>query len=172
MCKFIMATMYKCKGKGMCMTTSKCNSKKALLCVSSKLSSWSRKKSEKRRTLCASTKPSSQPTKRAPASESRKSCGRQFLQICERPFVYWQSLLYWLCVRWIVITRSRQSVILLPCLALNWKKTHFKFTQSYSFHKCCLYHQVEICPCQNLWFSNFANNLWQESKKSLAVFIQ
>ena len=55
------------------------------------------KKSEKRRTLCASTKPSSQLTKRAPASESRKSCGRQFLQICERPFVYLQSLLYWLC---------------------------------------------------------------------------
>ena len=94
MCKFIMATMYKCKGKG--MTTSKCKSKKALLCVSSKLSSWSRKK-WKRRTLCASTKPSSQPTKRAPASESRKSCGRQFLQICERPFVYLQSLLNWLC---------------------------------------------------------------------------
>ena len=171
MCKFIMATMYKCKGKGMCMTTSKCNSKKALLCVSSKLSSWSRKKSEKRRTLCASTKPSSQPTKRAPASESRKSCGRQFLQICERPFVSWQSLLYWLCAvnsNYKIKTISDSTSM----FGIKLKKTHFKFTQSYSFHKCCLYHQVEICPCQNIWFSNFANNLWQESKKSLAVFIQ
>ena len=50
MCKFIMATMYKCKGKG--MTTSKCKSKKALLCVSSKLSSWSRKKVKKKNSLC------------------------------------------------------------------------------------------------------------------------
>ena len=150
MCKFIMATMYKCKykckGKG--MTTSKCKSKKALLCVSSKLSSWSRKKSE-RRTLCASTKPSSQLTKRAPASESRKSCGRQFLQICERPFVYLQSLLYWLCA---VNSNYKNKTISdsTSMFGLKLKKTHFKFTQSYSFNKCCLYHQVEICPCQNL----------------------
>ena len=37
-------------------------------------------------TMCvhATTKPSSQPSRRAPAAESRKSCGRQFLQICEK----------------------------------------------------------------------------------------
>lgn len=171
MCKFIMATMYKCKGKGMCMTTSKCNSKKALLCVSSKLSSWSRKKVKKEE-LCVRL-----PSLRASRPNGRllqnpgKAVGGSFYKSV-RGLLFIDSLYCIGCVRWIVITRSRQSVILLPCLALNWKKTHFKFTQSYSFHKCCLYHQVEICPCQNLWFSNFANNLWQESKKSLAVFIQ
>ena len=35
----------------------------------------------------ATTRPSSQPSNRVPAAESRKSCGRQFLQICERQFL-------------------------------------------------------------------------------------
>ena len=171
MCKFIMATMYKCKGKGMCMTTSKCNSKKALLCVSSKLSSWSRKKVKKEE-LCVRL-----PSLRASRPNGRllqnpgKAVGGSFYKSV-RGLLFIDSLYCIGCVRWIVITRSRQSVILLPCLTLNWKKDTFTFTQSYSFHKCCLYHQVEKCPCQNLWFSNFANKLWQESKKSLAVFIQ
>ena len=125
MCKFIMATMYKCKGKGMCMTTSKCNSKKALLCVSSKLSSWSRKKVKKEE-LCVRL-----PSLRASWPNGRllqnpgKAVGGSFYKSV-RGLLFIDSLYCIGCVRWIVITRSRQSVILLPCLALNWKKTYFE----------------------------------------------
>ena len=122
-CKFIMATMYKykckCKGKG--MTTSKCKSKKALLRVSSKLSSWSRKKVKKEE-LCVRL-PSlraSRPNGRLLQNPGKAVGGSFYKSVRGLLFIY--SLYCIGCVRWIVITRSRQSVILLPWLALNWKR--------------------------------------------------
>ena len=172
MCKFIMATMYRCKGKGMCMTTSKCNSKKALLCVSSKLSSWSReKKVKKKNSLCV--------YQAFEPADQTGACFRIQEKLWEAVFTnLWEAfcLLTVFTVLAVCTVNSNYKIKTISdstsMFGIKLKKTHFKFTQSYSFHKCCLYHQVEICPCQNLWFSNFANNLWQESKKSLAVFIQ